>query len=407
MAERSVRRAGLGARWRSRPGVVRVAAGLLGLFAVLLVLIEADERQLGVDVLVTGAVLLASAVALVWGGRIGYWLGVTVAGLVAVLLLVALARDPEVVGGFVTAVGAVPLVLLLLPAARRPRPRSARVRRQRRAFARGWGQFTFMLVAGGLLGGGGLAMALTGHGAERGVGASAALFFFACMLTAPVFRPRRRQGRPRLETVRLGDRRERGVVVPYSGAQTALLLVASAMLALACLGIAVFAGDGGASAWTMRAVGTLGTLFFGLGAVVAARRGWGRRWRVLLTPSALVMEVGSARTVVPWDAIREVRATEVSTYARGMRVSEPLIGIDLSDPQAIETGLLERLLLPLNRRIAADLGLPIRTLDVEPSLLLQALRYYHQHPDARSELSTEAAVSRLDEGRFTLGPVGQ
>jgi hypothetical protein len=124
-------------------------------------------------------------------------------------------------------------------------------------------------------------------------------------------------------------------------------------------------------------------------------------------PSALVMEVGSARTVVPWDAIREVRATEVSTYARGMRVSEPLIGIDLSDPQAIETGPLERLLLPLNRRIAADLGLPIRTLDVEPSLLLQALRYYHQHPDARPELSTEAAVSRLDEGRFTLGPVGQ
>jgi hypothetical protein len=413
MAERSVRRAGLAARWRSRPGVVRVAAGLLGLFGVLLVLIEADERQLGADVLVTGAVLLASAVALVWGGRVGYWIGVTVAGLVAVLLLVALARDPEVVGGFVTAVGAVPLVLLLLPAARRPRRRSrparspAREQPQawRRPFAGGWGSFAFMLLVGGLLSAGGLAMALTGRGAERGAGASVALFFLACALIAPLFRPGRRRGRPRLETVELGQSRERGVVVPYSGSRTALALVASACVGLACLGLVVFAGsfadDPGESPWPVRMVGTVGALFFGLGALVAARRGMGRRWRVVLTPSAVVLAIGRARTVAPWDAIREVRATEVSTYARGVRVSEPLIGIDLSDPQAIETGPLERLLLPLNRRIAADLALPVRTLEVEPSLLLQALRYYHQHPEARPELSTEAAISRLQAGRLT------
>lgn len=418
MAERSVRRAGLAARWRSRPGVVRVAAGLLGLFGVLLVLIEAGERQLGVDVLVTGAVLLASAVGLVWGGRAGHWLGVTVAGLVAVLLLVALARDPEVAGGFVTAVGAVPLVLLLLPAAR-PRRRSrparspARERPQawRRPFAGGWGSFAFMLLVGGLLSAGGLAMALTGRGAERGAGASIALFFLACALIAPLFRPGRRRGRPRLETVELGQSRERGVVMPYSGSRTALALLASACVGLACLGLVVFAGsfadDPGESPWPVRVVGTVGALFFGLGALVAARRGMGRRWRVVLTPSAIVLATGRARTVAPWDAIREVRATEVSTYARGVRVSEPLIGIDLSDPEAIETGPLERLLLPLNRRIAADLTLPIRTLDVEPSLLLQALRHYHQHPEARPELATEAAVSRLEEGRFAPGPVGQ
>jgi hypothetical protein len=35
------------------------------------------------------------------------------------------------------------------------------------------------------------------------------------------------------------------------------------------------------------------------------------------------------------DAIRQVRTTEVTTYARGVRISEPLVGIDLSDPQAI------------------------------------------------------------------------
>jgi hypothetical protein len=217
--------------------------------------------------------------------------------------------------------------------------------------------------------------------------------------------------RPRLETVELGQSRERGVGVPYSGPRTALALVASGCVGLACLGLVVFAGsfadDPGESPWPLRVVGTVGALFFGLGGLVAARRGMGRRWRVLLTPSALVMEVGSARTVVPWDAIREVWATEVSTSARGMRVSEPLIGIDLSDPEAIETGPLERLLLPLSRRIAADLALPTRTLDVEPSLLLEALRHYHQHPQARPELATETAVSRLGKGQFAPGPIGR
>jgi hypothetical protein len=43
MAERSARPAVLASRWRSRPGVVRVAAVLLGLFGLLLVLVEADQ----------------------------------------------------------------------------------------------------------------------------------------------------------------------------------------------------------------------------------------------------------------------------------------------------------------------------------------------------------------------------
>jgi len=103
--------------WRSRPGVVRVAAALLGLFGLLLVLVEADEGQLGVAVVVTGLVLLLAAAALLWGGRLGYWLGLTVAALVALLLLGALTRRPGIAGGVVTATGALPLVLLLVPAA--------------------------------------------------------------------------------------------------------------------------------------------------------------------------------------------------------------------------------------------------------------------------------------------------
>jgi hypothetical protein len=316
------------------------------------------------------------------------------------LLLVVLARRPGVAGAVVTAVCALPLVLLAVPAARRPRPTTRPA-----PSAGGWGEFAFMLVIGGLFTLGGLALALTGRGAERGAGAAIALFFLACLLTAPLFAPGRRRGQLRLETLRVGDRHERGVVVPYSGLRQGVLLVAIACLALAMLGFVVFADafadDPGESAWPVRLIGVVGLVFFGVGGFVFARRGWVRRWRVLLTPSAVVIAMGRVRTVVPWAAIQQVRTTEVTTYARGARISEPLVGIDLSDPQAIQTGPLERLLLPLNRRLAADITLPIRTLDIDPPLLYEALRYYHQHPQARAELATPAGLARMQDGQFT------
>jgi hypothetical protein len=400
--------------WRSRPGVVRVAAVLLGLFGLLLVLIEADQGNLDAGELVVALLLVAAAVALIWAGRLGYWIGLTVAALVAVLLLVVLARGPGVAGAVVTAICALPLVLLAVPAARRPRPTTRpapsstalnRPQGWTRSFAGGWGQFVLLVSISGLLGVGGLALALTGRGADRGAGTTIALFFLACLLVAPLFAPGRRRGHLRLETLQVDNRRERGVVVPYSGLRMGMLLATTACLTLAMLGFVVyadaFADDPGESPWPARLVGVVGVVFFGVGGLMVARRDWGRRWRVLLTPSAVVIAMGGARTVIPWAAIQQVRATEVTTYARGVRISEPLVGIDLSDPQAIQTGPLERLLLPLNRRLAADITLPVRTLDIDPPLLCEALRYYHQHGEARSELATDAGLARVRHGQFT------
>jgi hypothetical protein len=413
MVERSTWPAVLARGWRSRPGVVRVAAVLLGLFGLLLVLVEAEQGDLDAAELVTALVLVSAAVALVWGGRLGYWVGLTVAALIAVLLLVLLARRPGVTGLVVTAICALPLVLLVLPAARRAhaatRPaRSSAALKQPQGWTRpiaGWGRVAFLVVVGGLLSVGGLVMAVTGRGAERGAGASIALFFFACLLTAPLFAPGRRRGRLRLETLWVGDRHERGVMVPYSGLRMAMVLVATACLALATLGFVVFAGafadDPGESPWPVRLVGVVGVVFFGVGGFMLARRGWGRRWQLLLSPSAVVIAAGGARTVVPWEAIQQVRATEVTTSVRGVRISEPLVGIDVSDPEAIRTGPLERLLLPLNRRLAADITLPIRTLDIDPPVLYEALRYYHQHPQARAELATQDGLARVQHGQFT------
>jgi hypothetical protein len=413
VAEGSGRRVVGAGGWRSCPGVVRVAAGSLGLFGLLLVLIEAGQEDLDAGEMVTALVLVAAAVALIWAGRPGYWIGLTVAALVVALLLVALTRRPGVAGAVVTAICALPLMLLAVPAARRPRPTTRpapsstaleRPQGWTRSLAGGWGQFVLLVSISGLLSAGGLALALTGRGADRGAGVTIALFFLAFLLVAPLFAPGRRRGHLRLETLRVGNRHESGVVVPYSGLRMGVLLVATACLALAMLGLVVFADafadDPGESTWPVRLVGVVGLVFFGVGGFMVARRGWGRRWRVLLTPSAVVIVAGGARAVIPWAAIEQVRATEVTTYARGLRVSEPLVGIDVSDPQAIQTGPLERLLLPLNRRLAADITLPIRTLDIDPPLLYEALRYYHRHPPARAELATRDGLARIRRGQF-------
>jgi hypothetical protein len=274
-------------------GAVRVAAVLLGLFGLLLVLVEGDQGDLDAAELVTALVLVSAATALVWAGRLGYWVGLTVAALVVVLLVVALAQRPGVVGVVVTAICALPLVLLAVPAARRsrvtrPAPSSAAVEPPQgwtRPLA-GWGQVAFLVMVGGLLSVGGLMLAVTGRGAERGAGVSIALFFLACLLAAPLFAPGRRQGRLRLESLQVDNRHERGVMVPYSGLRMAMVLVATACLALAMLGFVVFAGafadDPGASPWPVRLIGVVGVVFFGVGGFIAVRRGWCRNWRLLL-----------------------------------------------------------------------------------------------------------------------------
>ena len=64
--------------------------------------------------------LVSAAAALVWAGRLGYWVGLAAAGLIAVLLVVVLARRPGVAGLVVTAICALPLVLLVVAGGRRP-----------------------------------------------------------------------------------------------------------------------------------------------------------------------------------------------------------------------------------------------------------------------------------------------
>lgn len=217
----------------------------------------------------------------------------------------------------------------------------------------------------------------------------------------PVFRPVSPGGHSRLalETVDLGHRRERGVAFLYSRLRTAMTFLAGGAMSLAMAaalpGTDAFADDPGESPLWPRIIGVLGIAAFVLVVYAGARRGIGRRWRVVLTPSAVVFAQGKDLTVAPWDAIDEVRAFETTVYVRGFAIREPFVGLILSDLQAATMGKLQRALLGVSRRLGADIGFPLRTLRADPVLLYTAMRYYHLHPQARDELGAQAGLDSL------------
>jgi hypothetical protein len=105
---------------RAKPSaLVRTAAGILAGYGGLLALAALDE---GLPLLVIGACLIGGGAALWWGRRIGYVIGVVVAALFLAFVVLGVALDPDGVGLVILAFALLPLVVLLLPAARRPAP---------------------------------------------------------------------------------------------------------------------------------------------------------------------------------------------------------------------------------------------------------------------------------------------
>jgi len=372
-----------------RPGLVVPAAVTLALLSLFILLLDVSRHGLRAGPGVFCGLLLLAAVGLVWGGRVGYWFGLAMAAVLGALFVLALVRRGLGVGSLVAiGIGLTPLVLLLPAMRRSPRPV---VRRQppadldpasaggrslalawpqgwTRPLARGWVTFGLMLAGAVVLTPVGLAMVASGRGADRWVGVSVTLFGLALAGVAPLLRPVRRRGNARLgsETVDVGHRRERGVGLPYSRLRTASAFLAGGAMALAMAaaipGTDGFADDPGDSPWWPRIIGVIGIAIFVLVVVAGARKGIGRRWRIVLTPSAVVFAQGKDLTVVPWEAVDEVRAIETTIYVRGFAIHEPFVGLILGDPQAVTTGRVQRALMGISRRLGSDLGFPVRSL---------------------------------------------
>jgi hypothetical protein len=405
-----------------RSGRVVAAAVTLALLGLLILLLDLSEHGLRIGPGLFCGLLFLAAVGLLWGGRVGYWFGLVVAAVLAALFVKALIRRGIGTGSLVAAgIGLTPLALLLPMMRRSTRPETDRrsppdtvpasaegeslalawPQGWTRPLARGWVTLGFMLIFAVLCIALGPIMIGNSHGGERWAGLSITLFGLALACTAPVFCPVSRASHARLvlETVDLGPRRERGVSFPYSRLRTAMTFLAGGAMSLAMTsalpGADAFADDPGESPLWPRIIGLLGIAAFALVVYAGARKGIGRRWRVVLTPSAVVFAQGKDLTVAPWDAIDEVRAFETTVYVRGFATHEPFVGLILGDPQAATMGKIQRAFLRVNRRLGADISYPLRTLRADPVLLYTATRYYHLHPQARDELGAQAGLDSL------------
>ena len=414
-----------------RSGLVIAAAVMLALFGLLILLLDMSDHGLRAGPGLFCGLLFLAAVGLLWGGGAGYWFGLVMAAVLGALFVLSLVRRGIGTGSVgAAAIGLTPLALLLPTLRRSTRSNTDRTlppdtgRRfppgmvpapaageslalawpqgWTRPLARGWVMLGFMLIFAVLCIAFGPVMIGTSHGAERWAGLSITLFGLALACTAPVFRPVRRRGshaRLASETVDLGHRRERGVAFPYSRLRTSMTFLAGGAMSLAMAaalpGAEAFADDPGESPLWPRIIGVLGIGVFGLLVYMAARKGIGRRWRVVLTPAAVVFAQGKSLTVAPWNAIDEVRAFETTVYVRGFAIHEPFVGLILGEPQAATMGKVQRAFLKVNRRFGADISFPLRTLLADPVLLYTATRYYHLHPRARDELGAQVGLDSV------------
>ncbi len=118
------------------------------------------------------------------------------------------------------------------------------------------------------------------------------------------------------------------------------------------------------------------------------------RGMVALTPQGVYHQSWVFRSFAPWEGILSVRALEVDG---------PLIELDVAANSGYWFHRTSRLWKQEELAAVPNLAIRGRWLSVDPALLYHALRYYHQHPEARGELDGHDGVQRLREAALTAG----
>ncbi|MGH2734770.1 MAG: hypothetical protein ACRDKZ_04250 [Actinomycetota bacterium] len=398
------------------PAPIIAVCGLLGLFALLIIVgnLAGDDRSGGALVFGIVFALLAIGlwrrVPLAWGSAV-----VVLTFFLVIGVARAFDEEPGPSDVILWVMIAVPLGLLLLPSARAWRPA-----KREEDFApqvaglpavAGWhrprygGRLAFAFMAGF-----GLLMAAVGVGvligsqeSERMGGLIAGTFGLAVLAASPMFMTWRRTGRVTMAAVEVGGRVRNGLRFPYSPMKTKVALVVGVLFGLVGAGILLLPdalADPGDSDAFMRVIGLVAAVFGFGGAWLILRRGAGDGWHVTLAEEGVVAAVQGNRTFAPWNAIDIVNAFDLTIYTRGVPHYEPFVGLIVGDRDSLEVGAIGRRLLGINRAFGADLSYPVRSLDVEPALLYYAMDYYHRHPGDRHELADDRALHRVEERRL-------
>jgi hypothetical protein len=203
----------------------------------------------------------------------------------------------------------------------------------------------------------------------------------------------RRTGRPELRDLSaLGA--GTGVAFPYSPARTRAALLGACAFALLGLTLAAY-GDG----LVIRVVGGLSTALFAFFAWVQLRRRRRRGWALVAAPGGIGLVDGPGEVFVPWDAVRDVVADEITTYYRGVPNHEPHIAVLAEDGGVHHEDVVDARLNELSRHwVAADATWPVRALAVDPVLVVTVLQHYLRNPAHRVELGDQRALDRISRG---------
>lgn len=184
-------------------------------------------------------------------------------------------------------------------------------------------------------------------------------------------------------------------VIPYSLPVFAcyLLLVFAILLffgsfAVAMLAVGVRDGFGDPAVLVPLAISgvvSIPCLYF----LFTVLRGGLRRGSLALMLDGVYHRGWRNRSFVGWDEVLSVRAYEV--------LHGPIIRIG-------SVGNNHSSVAPTSSGPIREIEVRGRLLSVDPALAYHALRYYHEHPEARAELAGDAAVRRLRRGALPVSP---
>jgi hypothetical protein len=255
----------------------------------------------------------------------------------------------------------------------------------KRGWAGGRVRFWFLLLFDVVLTIGGLLFLLS----DVGVATVMLLFAIGTAFTLPLFVTWRRRGSVSFAAVpdMIG---RAGLYFPYSRGKLRANVVGLIFMAFACAAFMVLVPD-----LELRLAGLLGTSVFGLNALRLVWRP-GVPSYVTLIEEGVAARLGPSTWFVPWTAIANIGPLEI----RMRSAREQYVGVAVTDRAMVQTGRTARFFMRLNRWLAADLSYTTRGLEVDPALLLASMLFYWRHPEARNELSTQAAVERAN--RFDL-----
>lgn len=131
-----------------------------------------------------------------------------------------------------------------------------------------------------------------------------------------------------------------------------------------------------------------------IGLLVLLTTGW--RSYVALAPSGLYVPGPRQPTLVPWAAVQDGNLNWTFHYGG----AEPFVAVSVSDPAAIKTSPVGRLLQLVNRGYGGDLQFPARLLATEPEFLVYAIDVYRSNPDRQQAIGTVDELDRL-RGEWT------